>query len=154
MADYGSVAGVQAFVRHMTFDSTNNPTTDDITNFLVQQSAKVNGWLAMAGYAIPVELPTAKAALDNFVNMGAAGLAELTQRSAGYTVDQDDTRERTFLDEFNDVQAFITSGALAAMGVSQVLVGGLAAQQPAIGVITAGTTSDTTRSGFPPEWRL
>lgn len=151
--DYGSLAGTKAYIKHMTLDAQNNPTTEDVNNFLLQQSAKVTAWLVQYGYAIPIVLPTAKPILDNFVNLGAAGLAELTQRSAGYDPDSDDARERTFLAEFERVEEFIKSGTLAAMGVPQVVAGALAAAQPAIGVIKAGTTNDTSRSGFPPEWR-
>lgn len=119
MSTYGDVDGVQAFVRHMTFDQPNNPTTDQIEAFLDQMSAKLTGLVAAQGYQVPVTNTAAKAVLDMYANLGAAGLAELTQRTAGFNAEDDNRRENKFLAAFKEACQFIESGALAAMGVPQ-----------------------------------
>lgn len=121
MSFYGSIAGVAAYVRHMTFDDPSNPTSADIIQFLTQQSAVLDGWMAREGYTVPVASTYTEAysVLGGFANLGAAGLAELTQRSAGYSSEGDDAREQAFLGQFKNAQAYIASGALAALGVSQ-----------------------------------
>src|SRR5690349_806445 len=100
MSTYGDIASVQAYVRHMTFDAANNPTTAQVLAFLDQQSAKLTGWLAAAGYQVPVTNAAAKLVLDNYANLGAAGLAELTQRTAGFSDKDENKRENKFLAEF------------------------------------------------------
>lgn len=136
MAFYGSVAGVAAYVRHMQFDASGNPTTSDVEGFLAQQSAVLNGWLAREGYTTPVTQADAVLVLARFANLGAAGLCELTQRSAGYTVDNDDAREAQFLKQFGQAEAYIKSGALAALGVAQAR-----SPQPFYGLSVGGRTN-------------
>lgn len=119
---YGSVDGVAAYVAHLlpttltTFSSTTRPTLTQVEGFLDQQSAKLNAWLAMAGYTVPVSAAAAVRVLANFANLGAAGLCELTQRAAGTEAEGTNTRENKFLAEFDKARAFIESGALAALG--------------------------------------
>lgn len=124
MADYGTVEGIQAYVGHMldngVFDANTQPTLAEVTAMLDQQAAKLNGWLAAAGYQIPVTLATAKSILDNFANLGGAGLAELTLRNAGYSATDQNRREIKFLAEFAKAEEYINSGAFAALKVPQV----------------------------------
>lgn len=139
MATYGTAAGVAAYTAHMTnvsgaFDTTTNPTLAQVEEFLVQMSARLTGWLAHASYVVPVNQADAKAILDNYANMGAAGLCELTQRSAGAT-DDVNQRENKFLREFAKAEAFINGSALGALGVSQVR-----AQGPLFGLSSGGRT--------------
>lgn len=150
---YGSVAGVQAYIRHMALDTANYPTTTNVETWLTERAAALTAWLSAAGYVVPVVQAEAKAVLDRFANVGAAGDAELAQRSAGYSAQDQNRRENKFLAEFATAEAWIRSGALLGLGVPQVLVGALA-HQPAVGVITAGTATDTARPNQPPEWRV
>lgn len=161
MATYGSVAGAAAFVGHLTnaagtFDNLGPPTgtaptLDQVETFLDQVSAQLTGWLAAAGYAVPVVQSDAKSALDGYANVGAAGLAELSQRVAG-TSDDENRRENRLLAEFRRAEDWIKSGALAGLGVGRLVVGP-AARQAASGALTTGTAADTARAGRPPEWK-
>lgn len=122
MSTYGSVAGVAAWVRHMTnedgdFDTTTAPPLADVEMWLNQRAAMLDGWLANCGYVTPVTLPSAKLILDRYANMGAAGDCELSQRNAGYTDDDNNYREIKFLSEFNKAKDYICSGALDELGV-------------------------------------
>lgn len=115
---YGSVTGVQAFIRHMALDTANNPTTAQITTFLANRSAMLDGWIADAGHTTPVTTPAAAVSLlDLFANYGAAGDAELTQRSSGYSANAPNNRENKFLEEFYRARDYIKSGALGGLGV-------------------------------------
>ncbi len=142
MSTYGSVAGVAAWVRHMTtdgnFTKSNYPQTADVETWLTQRSAILSAWLALAGYLTPVVHTDAKAALDHYANNGAAGDAELSLRGAGNDDDDENARENKFLAEFNRAKDFILSGALGEMGVPLVDVP-TAATGPRIGRLTAGS---------------
>jgi hypothetical protein len=136
MSTYGTLDGVQAYIRHMTFDAANNPTSDQIEVFLESCSAVLTGCLASGGYQVPVTQTEAKAVLDNYANLGAAGYAELTQRTAGFNANDENKRENKFLDEFRKACKFIESGALAGMGVPQLRTPG-----PLFGLSVGGKTA-------------
>ena len=120
---YGSVAGVAAYVRHMTnasgaFDGTTSPTLTQVEAFLDQASDTLNGWLARNRYTIPVTQADAVNVLARYANLGAAGLCELSMRSSGYSADDENRRENKFLDQFGQAEMVIGSGALAALGAA------------------------------------
>lgn len=141
---YGSEAGVEALTRHIEYGAPNHPTADDLARWLTARAGQLTGWLAAAGYVTPVTLAAAKAVLDRFADYGAAADAEAAQRTAGYSDDDEDRREIYFASEFRRAEAWIASGALAAMGVPlttdpnspRALRGG------AVGQLTAGTAAD------------
>ncbi|MBC8076957.1 MAG: hypothetical protein H7Y32_12845, partial [Chloroflexales bacterium] len=112
---YGSVAGVEAYVAHLTaagvFTVSTRPTLAQVEGFIDQMSARLNAWLAQAGYGIPVTVPQAVLVLSNFANLGAAGLAELTQRVVGKDADDVNRRQNKFLAEFVKAEADIKCGA-------------------------------------------
>lgn len=122
MSDYGSLTGVAAYVVHMTkagtFDATTAPTDTQVNTFLAELCAQLNGWLASAGYVVPVTAVLATPILDRYANIGAAGLCELTMRSAGYDKSNQNRRENKFLDEFYKAEAFIRSGTLNSLGAA------------------------------------
>lgn len=122
MSDYGTAAGVAKYVRHLTqngaFDSTTKPTLVEVTEMLDESCAILNGWLAQYSYTVPVVATRAAAVLSRYANLGAAGLAELAQRSAGYSETDQNRRENKFLAEFYRAEAFIASGALGSLGAS------------------------------------
>jgi hypothetical protein len=123
VSDYGSTTNVAAYVRHMTntsgvFDTTTKPTLADVTIFLDEICAQLNGWLASAGYVIPVTAVSAKLVLDRYANIGAAGMCELTMRSAGYSKDDQNKRENKLMQEFYKAELFIRSGTLNSMGAA------------------------------------
>lgn len=125
---YGSVAGVAVYVARLTtdggsFTASTRPTLAQVEGFLDQQSAVLNGWIAQAGYNVPITQSDAALILARYANIGAAGLVELTQAAAGYASDGEDSRENRFLSEFARAEAWIKSGALAALGVGQNTVG-------------------------------
>lgn len=153
MATYGSVVGVASYVRHVALDTPNAPATTDVQTWLDARAAQLTAWLAEAGYSTPVTLPAAKAVLDRYANIGAAGDVELAQWSAGHNADDENRRESKFLAEFAKAEAWVKSQALASLGVEQVAaVVRPSARQAASGAITAGSASDTTRT-LPPDWR-
>lgn len=114
---YGSVAGVQALTRHATFGVANAPTVADVEGWLAARSGQLDGWIAAAGYVVPVAQPEARAALDRFANYGAASDVESALRTGGYASDDEDRREVWFAAEFRRAEAWIRSGALGALGV-------------------------------------
>lgn len=126
---YGTVEGVAAYVAHLlptgaiTFSAVTRPTVTQVESFLDQQSAKLNAWLAMSGYAVPVTAAAAVRVLANFANLGAAGLCELTQRAAGVEAEGTNQRENKFLAEFEKAKAFIEGGGFAALGAAQTNAG-------------------------------
>lgn len=96
------------------------PTSTEVTTFLSEASAQLDGWLSRWSYTIPITAPAvAVAILDHYANLGSAGLAELAQRSAGYSAQDQNRRENKFLDEFYRAEKFISSGAFGALGVAQ-----------------------------------
>src|SRR5687767_5702757 len=102
---YGTVAGSAAYVQHAanasgTFDTTTEPTLAQVEGFIDRQSARLNGWLAQNGYAVPVTAARAVVWLAYYAEIGAAGLIELTQRSSGYDDQDQNRRENKFLKEF------------------------------------------------------
>jgi hypothetical protein len=121
-SDYGSAAGTAKYVRHMTasgsFTTGTKPTLVEVTEMLDESCAVLNGWLAENGYTVPVTATRAVSALARYANLGAAGLAELAQRSAGYSETDQNRRENKFLAEFNKAEAFIASGALGGLGAA------------------------------------
>jgi hypothetical protein len=141
---YGSVAGVASYVKRLcnssgTFDTGTKPTLIEVEGFIDQQSAKLNAWLVQSGYSIPVTQASAKLILDLYANLGAAGLAELTQRNAGYG-DEENERETEFLKEFMAAKDFIFSGALSELGAATS-----AASSPIAGLWSGGATSSGQR---------
>jgi hypothetical protein len=140
---YGSVAGVEAYVRHIAgaaFSVSTKPTLTEVQAFLDQRSAILDGWLAQQGYAVPVTQANALLVLANFANAGAACDVELTQRAAGYSPDDQNRRENKFCAQFMKAEAYIESGALAALGVPTV-----GAPGPLAGLSVGGVTSGGLR---------
>lgn len=89
MADYGSIAEVVAFTRHLldggtTFSSSTRPTDTEVIKFLERTSAILNGALATEGFDTPVTNASVKPALDDWVIERATQYVELTQRGTGY----------------------------------------------------------------------
>jgi hypothetical protein len=127
MADYGSTSGISKYVKHLTsagsFSASTKPTLTEVGEMLDESCAILNGWLAQAGYIVPVVATRAAAALSRYANMGGAGLAELSQRSGGYSETDENRRENKFLAEFYKAEAFIMSGALAALGATTDEIG-------------------------------
>ena len=139
---YGSIAGVAAYVRRLansasTFDTTTRPTLVEVEAFLDQCSDTLNGWLAAAGYVIPVTQADAVRVLSRYANLGAAGHAELSQRAGGYDAEDENRRENKFLDMFALAETYIQSGALGALGAA-VVTGGL--PSPVSGLRVGGRT--------------
>ena len=139
---YGSVAGVAAYTRRLansasTFDTTTRPTLVEVEAFLDQCSDTLNGWLASAGYVIPVTQADAVRVLSRYANLGAEGHVELSQRAGGYDADDENRRENKFLDMFANAETYIQSGALAALGAA-IVTGSLPA--PVSGLRVGGRT--------------
>lgn len=123
MATYGSYEGVQALIRHMTPDAIRSITSADINRWLEQRSAELTACLVQAGYAVPVTEESAVAILNGYANVGAAALAELSQRFAGDTGEEGNRRYEAFLAEWNKACPWIAGTALKALGVPQTGTG-------------------------------
>jgi hypothetical protein len=135
---YGSRDGAMAYIKHMSIGSSNYPSEADIQTWLDQRSAILDGWLAQAGYTVPVTTPASLVnALDYYANIGAAANAELTLISAAYTADTELRRETVFLKQFAAAEAWILSGAPAALGAVQDDTPG-----PFAGLRVSGTGGD------------
>lgn len=115
---YGSREGVHAYIKHMTLDTTNNPSGDQIEAWLDERSAVLDGWLSAAGYVVPVTAGDALTALGRFANLGAAADAELTQLSAGFSMSEESRRDVGFEARFKEAKDWIASGAPAGLGAS------------------------------------
>jgi hypothetical protein len=144
---YGSIAGVAAYVKRLTntlgtFDTTTEPTLTEVEEFLNQASDMLNGWLAAAGYVIPVTQADAVRVLDRYANLGAAGLTELSQRAGGYDANDENRRENKFLNMFEKAEGYIQSGALGALGAG-VVSNDL--PSPLSGLSVGGVTADGAR---------
>jgi hypothetical protein len=100
--------------------SATAPTLTEVSRFLDQCSDTLNGWLATAGYAIPVVAVAATDVLARYAEVGAAGHAELSQRAGGSNADDENMRENKFLSLFKEAKAYIESGALGALGAAVV----------------------------------
>jgi hypothetical protein len=113
---YGSVAGVEALVRHIAgaggFTIATKPTLAEVESFIDQRSAILNAWLGVAGYTIPASNAQAQLILAHYAQMGAACDVELTQRSAGYSDNDQNRRENKFCAEFMRAQKLIGEGNL------------------------------------------
>jgi hypothetical protein len=123
VADYGSTTGVAAYVKRLTndlgaFGVDTNPTEAEVETFLDQVCDTLNGWLARAGYVIPVTAARAVDALAKYANLGAAGHVELSQRAGGYDAEDENRRENKFFALFDQAEAYINSGALAQLGAA------------------------------------
>lgn len=144
MADYGTVEGTAKYVRHLTqnggFGPTTKPTIDEVGEMLDESCAILNGWLSQYNYTVPVTATRAAAALSRYANLGAAGLAELAQRSAGYSETDQNRRENKFLAEFYKAEAFIASGALDGLGTAPTTT-----PRPLAGFAVGGVTSGGLR---------
>ncbi len=143
---YGSVVGVAAYTKRLasggTFTTLTTPTLAEVEAFLDQCSDVLNGWLVRAGYVIPVTQADAVNVLARYANLGAAGHVELSQRAGGYDAEDENRRENKFLDLFATAEAYIESGALAALGTPQV-AGSL--PSPVSGLRVGGVTSSGQR---------
>jgi len=140
---YGTVAGVAAYVKRLanedaTFDTDTTPTLTEVEEFINQTSDVLNGWLVRAGYVIPVTQADAVNVLKRWANLGAAGLTELSQRAGGYDAEDENRRENKFLKMFEAAEAYIESGALAALGATQVAD---SLPSPVSGLRVGGTTA-------------
>lgn len=147
MADYGSADGVKALARHIQYGQVNMPTEADLERWLAERSGVLNGWIAAAGYAVPVVVPQAKAALDHYANYGAASDAEAAQRNAGYADDDEDRREVWFASEFRRAEAWITSGALGQLGAPLAPAEPGLDRRAKVGQIVAGSAADPRLRG-------
>lgn len=139
---YGSVAGTAAYVKRLTnasgtFDATTNPTLTEVEAFIDQTSDVLNGWLAAAGYVIPVTAADAVNVLNRWSNLGSAGLVELSQRAGGYDAEDENRRENKFLRMFEAAEEYIKSGALAALGATTITDN---LPSPLSGLVVGGTT--------------
>lgn len=127
---YGTVVGVAAYVAHAanasgTFDTTTTPTLAQVEGFIDRMSSRLNGWLGHNNYVVPVTAANAVAWLDYYAEIGAAGLVELTQRSSGYSDEDQNRRENKFLLEFARAKGEIEDGVLASLGATTTDVPGV-----------------------------
>jgi len=117
---YGSVDGVAAYCRHATdngaFTGVTTPTLAQVEAWIDARSAVLNGWLATAGYTVPVTASAAVIALARYANLGATADVELAQRAGGYSADSEDTREQRFERLFAAAHDWIMSGAPGDLG--------------------------------------
>ncbi len=92
MADYGTVAEVEALTKRYTnsgsFDGTTNPTSTQIGNFLVQLSSNLNVLLAGEGFTIPISSSVVKPMIDNIVVIYARDMVEFANSAGRFFTDK------------------------------------------------------------------
>jgi len=82
---YGSVAEVQAMVRHYTmgglFTTETRPSLSQVETFIDRASALLNAVLARYGFTVPISQADAKLVCDDFTVMEVADRCEAANRT-------------------------------------------------------------------------
>lgn len=121
---YGSRAGTVPLVQHLLgsgtdFSASTKPTSTQVDAFLVDGSAILDGWLAEAGYTIPVTDAEAVLILDHYAELFAAYKCELSRATGAYGAEGND-RGETFKRDFMEAQDLIKkSDALVNLGAAR-----------------------------------
>ncbi len=89
---YGTVAQVAAlagkFTKNGVFDSTTNPKSATVQEWLELISAQINIALAQEHFAVPITEETVAAAISHWVSMEAADLAQYANSAGRFFSDQ------------------------------------------------------------------
>jgi hypothetical protein len=95
VAEVGVLTPLYATAAGTTYSTTTRPTLAQVEKFVDRVSGIVNVLLAEAGFAIPVTQTDAKLALDDFVVMEAAGLAEYANGAGPFIAGSEQMRAAT-----------------------------------------------------------
>lgn len=95
VAEVGVLTPLYATATGTTYDATTRPTITQVEAFIDRVSAIVNVLLAEAGFDVPVTQADAKLALDEFVVMQAAHLAEFANGAGPFVAGGDQMRYST-----------------------------------------------------------
>jgi hypothetical protein len=123
---YGSLSGVSALVPVAgTLGTTSTPTSAQVTEWLVQASARIDRALSSAGYSIPVaSTATVASELAALANLyGAAHV--IMARGLDSANGEAENRSDVMLERFNAELTSIASSDLSSLGVSSVATTGV-----------------------------
>lgn len=113
---YATSAGVTAFTRHLLdgepeFNEYTRPTGDELTAFVDQINASLDGALAKYGFSTPLSNSTAILLCREWANRQGAKLVELTQRGAGFS-EEENERVSALNGMYDNACTFIYENAL------------------------------------------
>jgi hypothetical protein len=123
---YGSVAGVSALVPVAApLSATSTPTSAQVTEWLVQGSARIDRALSSAGYSIPVaSTATVHAELTALANLYAAAHV-LIARGLDSANGEAENRSDAYIERFTSELSALASSDLSALGVSAATTTGV-----------------------------
>ena len=116
---YGSLSGVSALVPVAApLSATSTPTSAQVTEWLVQGSARIDRALSSAGYSIPVaSTATVHAELTALANLYAAAHV-LIARGLDSANGEAENRSDAYIERFSSELSALASSDLSALGVS------------------------------------
>ena len=116
---YGSLSGVSALVPVAApLSATSTPTSAQVTEWLVQGSARIDRALSSAGYSIPVaSTATVHAELTALANLYAAAHV-LIARGLDSANGEAENRSDAYIERFTSELTALASSDLSALGVS------------------------------------
>ena len=116
---YGSLSGVSALVPVAApLSATSTPTSAQVTEWLVQGSARIDRALSSAGYSIPVaSTATVHAELTALANLYAAAHV-LIARGLDSANGEAENRSDAYIERFTSELSALASSDLSALGVS------------------------------------
>lgn len=122
---YGNVAAVEALTRRYAGNGGYSPATRpalmDVENFIDRLSARLNGYLAEAGFTIPIAPSQARLIMDDFVITTAVDYCHWAN-SAGRFTDSKTLKGRSFTQLIDgEAMEYISehSKALQALGANR-----------------------------------
>ena len=116
---YGSLSGVSALVPVAApLSATSTPTSAQVTEWLVQGSARIDRALSSAGYSIPVaSTATVHAELTALANLYAAAHV-LIARGLDSANGEAENRSDAYIERFTSELSALASSDLSALGAS------------------------------------
>lgn len=123
---YGSLSGVSALVPVAApLSATSTPTSAQVTEWLVQGSARIDRALSSAGYSIPVaSTATVHAELTALANLYAAAHV-LIARGLDSANGEAENRSDAYIERFTSELSALASSDLSALGVSAATTTGV-----------------------------
>jgi len=101
---YTSLSEIEASTRHLTdkgkYNTDSAVSIMAVMDFEEDTCNEVDSWLAGAGFDTPLTDDTAIKLIRSYANFGVAMRCELTQRTAGFTIGETDTRAGAFRSQY------------------------------------------------------
>ncbi len=145
MGAYAAVADVQALLPELVIGTSSKPSTAEVTTFITQVEAQINGVLTAQGYpSVPATGVNDVALLQGVVQRKVAALTYL----AAFPTDSAPDKVRVWNEEFTQFMNWLRQGQISL--VDQLPEGDL---EPLFGVVRHPTRDDTfTEHGGLTDW--